>query len=231
MTAANLQTYSRAIDSGQSMKISVAADPTPIMAGVTTGDWLAIGAGVVSGILTALVAIAIARVQRFSQLGDRAQDLADQRAEQARLAQQERERQNRQARRYARQHQYLETNEVLRLGQQIEWQVRNNGPYTKTELDHLRIGELAMEAEQLAARGPDRLSSPLQRVSKAASRLQQMAMPDVTDRPTSPSPGNVTTVAITHAEFRRAIQQDRLAHKLGEELQGAWNALTEEWGS
>lgn len=178
------------------------------LAGVTAGDWLAVGVGILFGIVATAVAVAIARWQRRTQVGDRVQDRAERRAEEQRLA-----------RRESRQHQYLETNEVLRLAQQIEWHVRNEGPFTESGLDELRLGKLVMNAEQLAARCPERLREPLERLAVSATRLRQTAVR---------SSGATVT---TRGDVRLAIQQDRAAHELAAVVRTGWSAVKEEWGS
>jgi type II secretory pathway pseudopilin PulG len=188
------------------------------LTGVTPGDWLAVGVGVLFGIIATVAAIAVPKWQRRVQLGDRARDRAERRAEE-----------QRRARRESRQHQYLETNEILRLAQQIEWHVRNDGPFTEAGLEDLRLSKLVMDAEQLAARCPERLREPLDRLADAAAELRKTAVPSPAARS---SVGSATTdAAATHADFRLAIRQDRAAHELAAVITTGWNALKEEWGN
>jgi len=204
------------------MNAALPGDHALAMAGVTAGDWLAIGVGTALGIIATVVAIAIGRWQRLTQLGDRVQDRAERRAEERRLA-----------RRESRQHQYHDTHEALRLGQQIEWQVRNRGPFTDRGLDDLGLTKFVMELEQLAVRGPDRLREPLNRLAAAAKDLRKAAVTSPAARASVrvPEDETVLTAPITHADFRLAIQQDRAVQEMATKLDAAWSALTEEWGS
>jgi hypothetical protein len=192
------------------------------LTGVTTGDWMAVGVGILFGIVATVAAIGIAKWQRRIQLGDRVQDRAERRAEEQRLA-----------RRESRQHQYLETDEVFRLAQQIEWHVRNEGPYTESGLEQLRLGKLVMDAEQLAARCPERLREPLNRLAAAATELRQTALHSRVARGSVGAVANDTALmaSTTHADFRRAIRQDRAAHELAAVIKTGWSALKEEWGN
>ncbi|WP_067504292.1 hypothetical protein [Actinoplanes sp. TFC3] len=215
------------------MTIQLSAAHTWALDGVTNGDWLAVAAGIVIGIVGMTVAVAIARWQRRHEIDKEGSDQAERSREGARQAEYQLELQNQQARRDARQHQYIETSELLRLGQQIEWRIRHDGPFTATGLDALRLGEFARETEQLSARVPDRLRLPLQRLAATANRLQQTAMREGAGRPALLSSGSEPdlTVTASHADFRLAVEQERVAQEMHREVAGAWAELTDEWGS
>jgi hypothetical protein len=215
------------------MTISRSAVQTWALDGVTNGDWLAIAAGIVIGVVGMIVAIAIARWQRRHDINEEGSDQTERRQEEARQAQRELVLQNQQARRDARQHLYIEANELLRLGQQIEWHIRHDGPFTAIGLAALRLGEFARETEQLSARVPDRLRLPLQRLAATAGRLTQTAMREGAGRPAIRSSDSELdlTAPTGHADFRLAVQQERVAQEMHREVAGAWAALTDEWGS
>lgn len=178
------------------------------LTGVTTGDWLAAGVGTLFGIVATVVAVMIARWQRRTQVRDRVQDRAERQSEDQHLTRPD-----------SRQFQYLETSEVLRLAQRVEWRVRNEGPFTESGLEELHLTKLVMDAEQLAARCPERLREPLELLAVSATQLRQTAVRS--------SSASVTT----RDDLRSAIEQDRAAHELAAATRIGWSAMKEEWSS
>lgn len=198
------------------------------LSGVTNGDWLVLVSGILIGVLTIGVAVAIAWWQRLIQLRDRSADRAEQR--QRELS--ERERQQRLADRDAWEAEYLEIRELLKLGERVAYQVVHEGPYIADELTGLGVARFRMEADQLASRCPQALHAPLLSLAKRAELLTQSAVPDPhTIEAAYATGGPVPARLGVRAGQLLAIQQDRAARELGEEVGIAWKVLRDEWGS
>jgi hypothetical protein len=201
--------------------------------GIANGDWLSLATGVLVGMCAMALAILIAWRQRVIQVRDRSADQAARQAEQEQLEGAERDRQARLSRRDVWRAEYEEDRELLRLGEDIAYQVCNRGPFTAVGLRSLRLDEFIMEAEQLADRGVESLRGPLLKLAGLGQHLSQVAVPPdeeaVTRYAGSGEHDGVSAQLPPHALQRLAVSQDRIARELAEEITAAWPILRAEW--
>ncbi|WP_141719381.1 hypothetical protein [Micromonospora peucetia] len=198
--------------------------------GVTNGDWLGFGSGIAIGMLAIAVAIAIAWWQRLIHLRDRAAD----RAEQRRRQDDERDRQRRLDHRDVWRAEYEEIRELFKLGEDIAYHSTHNGPHTTAEQAGIGLAGFKMKADQLAGRCPDALQKPLLRIATLANRLAHAAVPETADVAAAYAAAAGHPVP-AHLQVRAAqllaIEQNRAARELTEELSAAWRTLRDEWGT
>ncbi|MEU0081970.1 hypothetical protein ABZY58_29050 [Micromonospora tulbaghiae] len=199
------------------------------MHGVTNGDWLGFGGGIAIGVLAVAVAVAVAWWQRLIQLRDRAAD----RAEQQRRQDDERDRERRLDHRDVWRAEYEEIRELLKLGGDIAYRAMHEGPHTIAEQAGMGLARFKMKADQLAGRCPDTLQKPLLRIATLADRLAHAPVPEAADvvaAYTTAAGHPVPAHLQVRAAHLLAIEQDRAARELAEELSAAWRTLRDEWG-
>jgi hypothetical protein len=185
--------------------------------------------GAVFGAAAIIVAVLIARRQRYIQLVDRTAE----REERARREREESERQDRIARRMTWQWEHDEIHAVLNLGDAICYRIRNEGPYDSVGLTKLGLQNFEMRAEQLATRGLESLRDSLAMLIELSGRLRGTAVPADTEVieacvlvPLQSLPASLHP----HTIARIAIRQDRASEELRKAITVAWDQLRNEWG-
>jgi hypothetical protein len=209
---------------------TLVSDPAAASSGITPGNWLAAGVGIVVGVGSGLLIFMIARWQRRIEVIDR----SALRAEQAQAQRRADEQHERIVHREVWRSEYEEIGRVLSLGDDIVYRIRHDGPFGAAGVRRLKVDEFAMKAEQLAGRGVEVLSAPLQKIADLARDIERQVVPEDSAllaayaRPARvPAPEGMRLGALC----RTAVLQDRSALELDGEIRTARQLLKEEWGS
>jgi hypothetical protein len=156
-----------------------------------------------------------------------------------RVAEQERQRELRRGRQESWEPVYLEIQETLVKLEDIESEVREQGPLDREMIDGADLGRLQRRLVNLSGRCPDTLRVPLQEVSAAVAALRSISIdPDrdiTSDYAVAAGAGAVATagpaVAIpARAIGARAITQYRAATDVHQAIARAWDAVHYERG-
>jgi hypothetical protein len=215
---------------GMETLTALVSDQTVASGGITPGDWLASGVGIVVGVCSMLLIFMIARWQRRIEMIDRSA-LRTQQAQAQRRAVEQHERI---VHREVWRSEYEEIGRALSLGDDIVYRIRHDGPFGAADLRGLKVDEFAMKAEQLAGRGVEVLSGALQRIADLARDIERQVVPEdsvllaVYAKPARvPAPEGRRLGVLC----RTAVLQDRSALELNGEIRTARQLLREEWGS
>jgi hypothetical protein len=183
--------------------------------------------GLIIGVLTIAVAVAIALWQRIIQLHDRAAEREQENARRREQAAHE----ARISRRQAWQAEYEDIRKLLDCGETLAYRVRHDGPYDVARMAVLDIATFRMNAERLAERGVVQLRDPLLQLARKADELAQCAIPDEIGLTVALSRSEMSNGMDLHRVARLAVLQDRAAQDLAHQIASAWRVLREEWGS
>jgi hypothetical protein len=182
-------------------------------------------------LLTIGLTIFIAWRQRIFQLRDRSADRAALEQQQQAEREERHRQEDRVARRDVWRQEYDEIRELLKRGEAIAYQIRNHGPLTAAELTAASVDAFTMEAEQLSRRGVEPLRAPLLKIAAIGQELARTAAPDDTTVVAAYQTGSPVAQALQPRSLQRlAVQQDRAAQDLTDEIDPCWQLLRDEWG-
>lgn len=152
-------------------------------------------------------------------------------------AKEERERQARRARRESWEPVFKETQETLTRLEDIESEVRQQGPLTRKAIDAAELGRLQRRLQNVAERCPEALRDPLRDVAKATAWLRGVdilsdteVIEKYTDALTGGHPGDLAPEIWASALGARAIEQYKTAVALHAAIHEAWDAVHTERG-
>lgn len=181
--------------------------------------------GIVTGALTMVLMVMIARWQRVFELRDRAADRAVEEA----LRQERGAHEAKVARREVWRADYNAIHGLLESCEELAYHVRHDGPLTQAGFEAQNVASLRMKVERLAERGVPGLREPLANLANSLDLLVQCAAIESASM-TVPTHGPVLGRNL-HEMQRTAILQDRAEHVLTERITVAWAVLRTEWGS
>jgi hypothetical protein len=184
------------------------------------------------GILPAAVTICIASWQHIvlQRYKKEERELA------AEQADQKRQRQRRRELRETWEAMFQEIHEILRKLEDVESEVRRQGPLDHASIGRVELGRIQWQLENVSGRGPEALRDPLLAVAEAVGKLRGVVvLPDaeVIARYTGilARAGEITPEIAASALGARAVEQYRAAVALHEAIDTAWRAINTERGS
>jgi len=184
-------------------------------------------------ILTVLVTVGIAASQRrdlrrYRRTEQEAKEKSDKK---------EGERRARLARRESWEPVFREMQGTLTKIEDIESEVRQQGPLTRKAIDVVELGRLQRRLENVAERCPEALGDPLRNVANAIASLRSIdilsdaeVIEKYTDALTGDHPGNLPPEIWPSALGSRAIEQYKAAAALHTKIHEALQAIETERG-